>query len=408
MTANRLWILGASDPEMAAIETLVRGCGEQVAYAACASPAVVRVGPGNASRATHLITTGDWPLSTTPVEAGDPGIGIVEGRLAAQVDCAQGTRRWAWISADELVLAECRVPATAGVAITIVDHHSAGGPGYSRPPADFMAASSLGQVLAVLARAGKLDCGRPIPVSSPGPTWPAAGEWMRTIVQPSPDGWEPSPPIAGLVPALVLGVRTEDEGWTAAYVPSADLVLAAAADHCLAAAYAEQCPGVDPEALGQWRAERRAAFQRRPVAEVLADVDRAQACLCAAPRTAHGVADCRTVPAPGGDCALCGLPVRATGDLNPDWPEYQTSGLCLGHSTIPELPEAAVRLGIPFIARVPPAGREARVKVVLQGAGEGTVAGRGPIEAFIRGEICPELVDRYGDPGRGFAGGYEP
>ena len=68
MTANRLWILGASDPEMAAIETLVRGCGEQVAYAACASPAVVRVGPGNASRAPHLITTGDWPLSPTPVE----------------------------------------------------------------------------------------------------------------------------------------------------------------------------------------------------------------------------------------------------------------------------------------------------------------------------------------------------
>ncbi len=33
MTESRLWILGASDPEMEAIENLLRECGEHVVYA---------------------------------------------------------------------------------------------------------------------------------------------------------------------------------------------------------------------------------------------------------------------------------------------------------------------------------------------------------------------------------------
>src|SRR5690606_10629563 len=61
------------------------------------------------------------------------------------------------------------------------------------------------------------------------------------------------------------------------------LIYAAAADHCLGAAYRGECPGVDPDELMRWRAESRAKFQGRSVEEVLADVERAQAALRAAP-----------------------------------------------------------------------------------------------------------------------------
>lgn len=46
----RLWILGASDPEMAAIERLLAALGEEYAIASVDGQ---RVHPGNAYRATH-------------------------------------------------------------------------------------------------------------------------------------------------------------------------------------------------------------------------------------------------------------------------------------------------------------------------------------------------------------------
>src|SRR5690606_24913959 len=72
------------------------------------------------------------------------------------------------------------------------------------------------------------------------------------------------------------------EPWVA-LIPS-PLILAAAADHCLAAAYAGECPGVDPDALMVWRAETRAAFQGRSPDDILADVERARQALREAPR----------------------------------------------------------------------------------------------------------------------------
>jgi hypothetical protein len=40
-------------------------------------------------------------------------------------------------------------------------------------------------------------------------------------------------------------------------------VLAAAADHCLAAAYRGECHGVDPDALMRWRVEKD-FYSKRP------------------------------------------------------------------------------------------------------------------------------------------------
>ena len=43
------------------------------------------------------------------------------------------------------------------------------------------------------------------------------------------------------------------------------------------------------------------------------------------------------------------------------------------------------------------------------GAGEGSLAGRAPVEAFLGGWAARAgLADLYGDPDRGYAGGYLP
>src|SRR5690554_5203458 len=121
------------------------------------------------------------------------------------------------------------------------------------------------------------------------------------------------------------------------------IVFCAAADHCLAAAYRGECPGVDPDALMRWRAASRAAFQRRAVEDVLADVERARAALRKAPvvSLAEGI-QARDLRGPA----------------------------------IPELPEAAAREGECFLASL--TERDGRVKVVCQA---GTPE---QIDAFMR------------------------
>src|SRR5690606_42081711 len=57
-------------------------------------------------------------------------------------------------------------------------------------------------------------------------------------------------------------------------------VLAAAADHCLAAAYRGECPGVDPDALMRWRVESRAAFQGRRSEEHTSELQSRENLVC--------------------------------------------------------------------------------------------------------------------------------
>src|SRR5690606_33702597 len=191
-------------------------------------------------------------------------------------------------------------PELADRTVRRIDHHRPGDPGYGRPPSEFLEASSIGQVIAELARLGRLPLeqivggrlawSRGPSLNGPGMYGPPAGVMRRDDVQigACQSGWhvlEPDP----------AGVR-------AVAIPD-DLVLAAAADHCLGAAYAGQCPGVDPDELMRWRAESRAKFQGRPVDEVLADVERAREALSRAPElllaplysprcTCGGVGDC--------------------------------------------------------------------------------------------------------------------
>jgi hypothetical protein len=112
----------------------------------------------------------------------------------------------------------------------------------------------------------------------------------------------------------------------------------------------------------QWRVASRAIFQRRRIEDVLAEVEAARAILRQAPRDETGIADLRQRPA------------------------------------IPELPEAAAREGIPVMAQM--RERDGRTKVVLQ------CASPEQVQLFISGALVAGLEGVYGDPERGFAGGY--
>ena len=141
---------------------------------------------------------------------------------------------------------------------------------------------------------------------------------------------------------------------------------------CLEAAYRGQCPGVDPDELMRWRAESRAAFQKRSVEDVLRDVEAARR-----------------------ELLLAVTEEQANVDMG--WPAQREYADLRGRQ-IPELPEAACREGISFLSAVK--DRDGREKVVLQAAPAELV------RRFLAGELVPGLCDYYGDPARGFAGGY--
>lgn len=170
------FILGAADPEMAAIESLLVASGQRFGYASLAG---VRVHPGNAYKADGVLfrdgaaTEGDdalvyvecdlirIPSGWTPCErCGDhpdptyAGLGMWDmGSPGGQGMCGDH-HRW-------------HQPV-----IVRVDHHRPGDPGYGLPPERFLEGSSIGQVFHLLAVAGKL------PWDSIGSSLPV-GEWGK-------------------------------------------------------------------------------------------------------------------------------------------------------------------------------------------------------------------------------------
>lgn len=244
------------------------------------------------------------------------------------------------------------------IKVVIIDHHRYGDTGYGKGPEEFLEASSIGQVVSHLAVLGLWTGAQFAPTGSLAGhiAYDSIGDWWVVATIP-PDG----PTVWAMIP---------DE-----------IALCAAADHCLEAAYRGRCPGVDPDDLMVWRAESRAAFQKRPVEAVLADIEAAQKRL----RAVTVEAGCRQCGAWRGDCGECSH-VRC--------PEFAD----LRGESIPELPEAAAREGVPFLADQ--TDRDGRRKVVLMAAPAELV------QRFLAGEIVPGLVDMYGDPARGFAGGY--
>lgn len=223
-------------------------------------------------------------------------------------------------SGRTIYFVECAMAASSeNLQTVIVDHHRPGDPGYGKPPAEFWKASSIGQVVELLHMLGVMNR------------------------------------VAG---ALAPGISS-----------SGDKIFAAAADHCLEAAYRGKCPGVNPELLMEWRVKIRAAHQGRRGEDILRDVNAARQTLQVARRIVIGnveVADLRGV-------------------------------------NVPECPEASAREGIPFLGTPLSSKQDPRRKVNLLSAPPDAV------QAFIDSWAPAHgLVDIYGDPARGFAGGYIP
>lgn len=304
-----IWILPSrSDPESEAIARLLDAAGEQTA-GAWDDPRVERIRAQGGT--IYAIEREDWPAWT--------------GRHTPEyTDCA--------------------------AVVICIDHHSPGDPGYGQAPTQFLHASSIGQVIAELARLGVL----PLEQHRRCDYGCEAGD----IRYGQPGGWE-----------VVTQGHDGPEGqyyWCAS-VPH-DLVLTAAADHCLGAAYQGECPGVEPDGLMRWRAASRAAYQRRSVEAVLADVEATTAALR--------------------DAQPIGLSedTISVADMRRE-PPY------------PELPEAAARAGRGYISG-PLIGPDGRRKYTCSGSPE-------QVRAFMS-IWAPDhgIVGIYGDPARGFAGGY--
>jgi hypothetical protein len=310
---TRLWLLGAEDPEMLAIAELLTVAGETVEYATAGGKPVH---PGNA------------------YQADAPDLGEEVGTL---------------------YLVECGLAPTATAAVREVrriDHHNPGDPGHGRPPEEFLPASSIGQVVAELARMENLpeDWGY---LSAAAPSRP--GEFLP----PSDD-----------FPDWLVGVPIRPSGADYAVIPD-EVILTAAADHCLAAALQGACPDVKPDDLMAFLA-RRDGYE--------GEIEAARKALEAAPRVEIG-----------------GLPIVDLRGLPP-----------------PSLPRSravasvAGMAGVGYISLAPKREGE-RPKVVIGGCGAGTVPGTAPVVAFLGGWAASQgLVEPYGDSVRGFAGAYLP
>lgn len=351
---ERVWVLGSPDPEMERTEELLRECGEAVVHAIADGR---RVNSGNAYQADDIF-----------VENDDTVVYFVE--CDAKVVHSP--------SGDRIV----------GQNRRRVDHHRPGDPGYGRSPEDFLPASSIGQVISELARLGALR--------------ELSAYWDPFPAEYGPMVWlPPHRPSQRWAIRVHLGDRTDV--W--AKIPQ-DLVLAAAADHCLGAAYRGECPGVGPGELMRWRVETRANFQGRTFTEVAIDIERAKSALRNASyvtlgwycRTGGHLSDRANFETRGVPeetyweryCVVCGM-----GGV-----ESVTAADMRSDRPVPELPEAALRLDVPYVSG-PLVGADGSRKYTCSGRSE-------VVRAFLDHWAPSQgLAGLYGDPQRGFAGGYD-
>ena len=351
-------VLGASDPEMCIIENLARQAGLTVEYA--------------------TVVRGGVRRRVAPSEAYAPDVSIGDGRRG---------------EATHAICVECRPAVLFGSSqegmdwagmVDLIDHHNPGDPGYGLPPEKFFPGSSIGQFISILAR---LEL---IPADWARGGGECAPEWAPTGSLFCIKDFGPKVTPGGAEWRVTLGAWTE---WdldvaTWAVVPE-ELVLAAAADHCLEPAYRGRCPGVNPDRLMAWRVKSRAEFQATLPAN--------------AGKTVYEVASriMRDIEAAR---AILREASQKWEESSPEAPEgrlVQLEYADLRGRQVPELPEAAAREGIPFLSAV--TDRVTGRNKVNMMAAPPALVGR-----FMSGDLLPglKLVDVYGDPARGFAGGY--
>lgn len=290
-----VFVLGAIDPEMQAIELAIEHICQQhdvranIQYAAFvgADGVVARCHGGVAYKATHLLDS--WEL-------------ICNGLDSAISTTIPAGRTPVWI--------ECEHVGSVRSG-HVIDHHRAGDPGYGLPPSQFWEASSIGQCYAFFLENG----------------------------------------VDLMLTAAAFGEERH---------------LIAASDHCPGHAFQGRCPSIDIDALKAMRARNSASFNKMEPEAWLATVEASIAKLRSFPR---GVLA-------GHEYAI------ASEDIE------------LGN-------HAQLIAGIPMEYTMPGSPRDPRVKVGLLGGEPELIAAWMEFKAG-------SLVDIYGDPARGYAGGYLP
>lgn len=291
---DRLFVLGAPDPEMIAIERLLVEREIPYVYAVSTKDPSRRVAPSETYTAT-------LPDGAPPAEA------------------------YYFVECEIFLSPEQWAEGQSGCSIRL-DHHRPGDRGFGRPPEEYWSASSIGQV------------------------------------------WR------------------ELEGDTA---PPEDLLYVAAVDHCLSHAYSGRCPGIDPARLLEWRVCSRSSFLGKTPEQLIADIRSARAALTAAPIMVLRTDSAYSCADAGCGCGQCF-----------DIAERRIIARDMRAAHVPELPEAGCLAGECYVAVVPP-DATGRKKVVCQGGSPDQ------IRAFMNDWAPAEgLTGIYGDPERGFAGGY--
>lgn len=261
----------------------------------------------------------------------------------------------------------------------IIDHHGER-PEASAPPAEFLRASSIGQVITLLARGG-CDLGL---LGWEPRQWPAAmtawsGHMAIDELHPSQGQW------------LVYGPNTQ-------WVIPPEIAAVAAADHCLAAAMQGRCPGAHPDVVAQVHVEhaRMTYAPDRSAEEYRAEVEQTIATLKAAPA-------CEALDPEGNVADLTHLEidgpvVGATGEQYPSKAQH--------------LPVAAALAGRGYVVRI--RRRDGRLAMRVGGCGDGSIPGAAPIQRWLNrvGEAfgcapvdAPRPDNLYGFPARGMGGG---
>lgn len=324
-------ILGAPDPEMEAIDSLLRECGVEVHYAQYCGARVTQATAYKAERPEQF--TDDW---------------LEKWKGFLCIECA-----WAEIDEESMM--------------HVIDHHRPGSFGSNTPPAKFMVGSSIGQVIRWLAREELLQ---------------KSDKWTGV---PRGNGWG----AKGLINFWDDGtwrvhVGTSIAGDIYAPIPK-EFVYIAAADHCITAAYGKSCPGIDSDEFLSWRTRELGTFWTCE-SEIRERITEARRALMSATFVYLKFHDVYTDAGTTNVCVQFARDMRGAQSL----------------LASKELAEAAAMTGETYIEG-PIVGIDGRRKIICRGN-----PGAGAVEDFMNSWAPANgLVEIYGDPNLGFAGGYE-
>jgi hypothetical protein len=327
--ATRVWVLGADDPEMAAIERLLLRSKERMEYA-----------------------IDDFGKRVTPASA---------YKVEKISQDALGSQR--------IYFVECGLAAeNVGVKI---DHHRPGDPGYGARSVDFMKAASIGQTISELARLGSLklevtDC--------------SFRTMLKSEMKPGDIFWNSG---------WYVCIGDVSDKTIAIHIPKKYMFIAAA-DHCLGEAYADQCLGVDRNSLFEFRLKQKVLFQSE-IEESEIDYLELQ-----------NLMELLRIKVDRAYNLLANAKIIEKFYKKTSIPENQQRRICdIRGPEVPELPEAATLYGLCYLASPAPRTGE-RQKIVIGGYTTPAI-----VETFMA-VWGPRngLVEIYGDPTRGFAGGF--